>query len=788
MRRRTPSVLVGLAVSALAVTAFSSPASAQPAQSAQQADSPDSHPSAQHKRDDRAAPMISKQRALQKKAAQLVAEGKRKVRHQGGSDAVRVAPGQWAQYGVQDSDQILTFLVDFGEGTEYSSPTGNTCDAGPAGPVHNNIPEPDRSVDNTTYWVDDFSREHYLDMFFNGLPSQNGESFRDFYEQQSSGRYSINGDVSDWVQIPDREACFGVNETNTDMTAFTQEAATAWVAHQRAQGMTDDEIAEYLSRFDQWDRYDYDGDGDFNEPDGYIDHFQSIRGGQDESAGAPAWTVWAHRWYVGQAGQGTTGPDGNKLGGVQIGDTGLWIGDYTTEPENGGLGVFAHEFAHDLGLPDEYDTAGGDNGTGFWTLMSSGSWMGHGKNTIGTTPDHMSAWDKFMLGWLDYDVANAGQKSTHKLGVAEHATKKAQALITVLPKKTVTTELGITAPQGEKYVYSGNGDDRTATATSQAFTVPAGGQLTAQVNYSIEDDWDYAYAEISGDGGQTFTPVQTNLSTSTNPNGQNDGFGITGDSGGDWADLTADLSQHAGQSVQVRFRMVNDAAVHEMGLLVDDVQVGDALSAGFESDASGWTLDKFIATTGTYSQKFAHYYVAENRQYVGYDTTLQQGPYNFGWSFSKPNTVEHYPYQNGLVVWYWDTAYGDNNTSTHPGHGLILPVDSHPDALKYGTGQVLRNRYQPYDAPFGLQATDPVTWHHEYCADPADDETEGCQDVELTTATASSQPGVAVFNDSDPMRYYDPENPQGSVIVGGTGTKIKVISSNKNGMMTIHVR
>ena len=40
-----------------------------------------------------------------------------------------------------------------------------------------------------------------------------------------------------------------------------------------------------------------------------------------------------------------------------------------------GLGVFAHEFGHDLGLPDYYDTAGGENSTAFWTLMSSGSWL-----------------------------------------------------------------------------------------------------------------------------------------------------------------------------------------------------------------------------------------------------------------------------------------------------------------------------------------------------------------------------------------------------------------------------
>ena len=38
---------------------------------------------------------------------------------------------------------------------------------------------------------------------------------------------------------------------------------------------------------DAWDRYDYDGDGNFNEPDGYIDHFQIVHAGGDQADGDP---------------------------------------------------------------------------------------------------------------------------------------------------------------------------------------------------------------------------------------------------------------------------------------------------------------------------------------------------------------------------------------------------------------------------------------------------------------------------------------------------------------------
>jgi immune inhibitor A len=59
--------------------------------------------------------------------------------------------------------------------------------------------------------------------------------------------------------------------------------------------------------------------------------------------------------------------------------------------------------------------------------------------------------------------------------------------------------------------------------------------------------------------------------------------------------------------------------------------------------------------------------------------------------------VERFPYQNGLVVWYVDYRYGDNNTSQHPGGGLALPVDARPGAIANAQGTIT-NRRGAFDA------------------------------------------------------------------------------------------
>jgi immune inhibitor A len=776
VNRRVTGVFGGAAAFALVAAVVPGSATAAP-----QASPPTGKQQATQKLDDRLDPLEARRRELQKRAVDLVVSGDAKVVNRGGSHAVKVSKKDWVQYGVTDTAQILSFLVDFGNKADARFP-----DAPAAGPVHNNIPSPDRAEDNSTYWRPGFDRQHYLDMFFNGMPDQNGESFNGVYKEMSSGRFDVEGDVSNWVTVPNSEASYGQTESNVDMTRFIGDSAQAWYADQKAQGKSEADIAKYLKSFDVWDRFDHDGDGVFNEPDGYIDHFQAIHAGTGEEAGAPEWAIWSHRWAANPSGR--QGPDGAQFGGVQIGNTGLWIRDYTTEPENGGLGVFAHEFGHDLGLPDYYDTKGGENSTTFWTLMSSGSWLNHGGDAIGTTPNHMGPTEKLQLGWLDYAEVDAGKRATVDLGPSFHATTRPQAVLVHLPNGKTSTNVG-PAATGRKYLYSGNADDSTAAVTSPTFTVPQAGTLSANVSYDTEKDWDYAYAEISTDGGKTFTPLATNRSTTVNPNNQNDGQGITGCSGTPdakgncpWVTLSADLGAYAGKPAQIRFRTENDANTHGLGLKVDDIAVGSALHADVEDDAAGWTKDGFkVVTDGAYFTEYTRYYLAENRQYAGYDRTLAEGPYNFGWGVTAPDKVERFPFQNGLLVWYANSLYSDNNTSQHPGGGEALPVDARAAALKWSDGTVARNRIQAFDATFGLSKTDPLSLHREVAL------TGGGS--KLTTLKVGKQPALPVFDDTDPNRYYDAvNNPGGSVIVAGTGTTIRVLKSNDRlGEMTVKV-
>lgn len=662
--------------------------------------------------------------------------------------------GKYVEYDVNQTASIFTVLAQFGNQTK--SPQGGT-----AGPLAGQIPKPDRTQDNSTYWEPKFDRQHYLDMMFG-----DGESFKNFYQAQSQGRFAAEGDVSNWVTLPYNEARYGHNPVAGDGTsqaegywAFVQDSVNAWYTAQKKAGKSEAQIKTYLAQFDKWDRYDYDGDGNFNEPDGYIDHFQAIHAGEGEEAGGGAQgtdAIWSHRWSV-QSGIGTTGPADNKSGGAQIGDSGIWVGDYTTEPENGGLGVFAHEFGHDLGLPDLYDTTNRSaNGTSFWSLMSGGSWLNHGKDAIGTTPGYMGAWEKVQLGWSDVRSVPFGSKQAQVVstGPADRDHRSLpQAVAVMLPNKTVTTTYN--KPKSGKYEWwSGRGDNLSNSLVRDIdLTNASTASVSAALAYDIEQDYDYLYAQVSTDGGSNWTDVAKPVT----------GKNMT------WSNVTYDLSAYKGKRIKFRFLYVTDGGTNEAGAFLDDIATtidGTTSTEGAESATSDWTATGFARMSGTITKSVPHYYLAEYRRYAGYDKTLKQGPYNFGFNPNpKPDWVEHFPFQDGLLVWYVDGQYEDNDTYLHPGGGQVLPVDSHARPLKWADGTNMSNRIQSFDAPFGTQKTDAFTLHKAGAA----------------TKVPAQKP-VKAFDDTNPYTYYYEANPYGSVKVAGSGTRIAVVDQKADSM------
>lgn len=136
--------------------------------------------------------------------------------------------------------------------------------------------------------------------------------------------------------------------------------------------------------------------------DGYISrnelHIVTIVSGYEESYGTSnSPSVWGHSWSIPYGGITC---DGVKLCADPY-------GGYTQQGEIQGdhmatIGILCHELAHDLGLPDLYDTDGSSSGVGVHSLMAEGSWMRSSETEEwGSSPTHLDAWSKIYVGFSD---------------------------------------------------------------------------------------------------------------------------------------------------------------------------------------------------------------------------------------------------------------------------------------------------------------------------------------------------------------------------------------------------
>ena len=202
------------------------------------------------------------------------------------------------------------------------------------------------------------------DMYYENYEKQH-------YDQQSGGTLKINGKVTDWHAAPNTAKYYGEQVGNNTDARPRNLVADALKAMAKDPNVN-------LSEFDKIDRYDLDTDGNYNESDGMIDYLMVIHAGVGQEAGGGSLgedAIWSHRSNLGGLYEipGTNYTDEN-------GETRAYYAyDYTINPEDGAAGVFSHEFGHDLGMPDEYDTqytSAYSEPISNWSIMSSGSGAG----------------------------------------------------------------------------------------------------------------------------------------------------------------------------------------------------------------------------------------------------------------------------------------------------------------------------------------------------------------------------------------------------------------------------
>ncbi|MDI2131386.1 immune inhibitor A domain-containing protein [Yinghuangia seranimata] len=407
-------------------------------------------------------------------------------------DVVTLPGGPKVELRPPTRAKVFVILVEFGDrvdgnttnasdGSDGSSAGrgGQATYGGVPGPRHDTIPAPDRSVDHNTVWTRHFDRDYFRNVFFGD--GSKGPSLVTHYRAQSSGRMEVEGNLTDWVRVQWNEARYGSNYCGavvcTNAWDLVRDAMNQWYADRVAEGLTDKQIADALAPYDVWDRDDHNHNGKFDEPDGYIDHLEIVKAGVDEAAGGGAQgtnALWSHRWYAYGDQAGRAGPPGNLAGGTRVGNSNMWAGDYTLQAENGGLGVIAHEFGHDLGLPDLYDRKDTSSGSpvAFWSLMGLSGYLSDGKSGLGTAPGSLSAWDRLQLGWLDWMIADPTATTSIMLAPLQ-STGDPQAIVIPLPGRKDSAKARWYVVENRQYLGT-DASLRTGPYDGQASTPESG--------------------------------------------------------------------------------------------------------------------------------------------------------------------------------------------------------------------------------------------------------------------------------------------------------------------------
>jgi immune inhibitor A len=227
-----------------------------------------------------------------------------------------------------------------------------------------------------------YGRERFDTLLFGPV------SVRGYYLEASYGGLAVGGTVNGWNRL-DQQYSFYVGDSFGTSGDFPR----------NSQGLVAD-IVRRADPYVDFSRFDSDHDG-------VVDDLLVVHAGPGAEETGNHQDIWSHKWQLSDPVRGSPGP-------VQTND-GVTVDPFSVEPERFAdgrlvsIGVFCHEFGHQLGLPDLYDTDYSSSGLGAFCLMAAGSWGRVApSDPPGSSPVHPCAWLKSLLGWTRSDSIEPG--------------------------------------------------------------------------------------------------------------------------------------------------------------------------------------------------------------------------------------------------------------------------------------------------------------------------------------------------------------------------------------------
>lgn len=202
-------------------------------------------------------------------------------------------------------------------------------------------------------------------------------SVRDYWRDNSNGQFIPDFVVFGPYTLAHEQAYYAGNDENgNDRDPYS---------------MISEAVAMAKADRPEVDFSEFDGDGD-----GLMDNCYVIYAGYSEASTANDDDMWPHSSHL--TDKTTTVVDGIAVYNYSCSAELVGMPGMPAIPTMDGIGTFAHEFGHVLGLADMYDTDSYSGGLGLdpgdYSMYASGSY-----NNDSRTPPCLMAFERMQLGW-----------------------------------------------------------------------------------------------------------------------------------------------------------------------------------------------------------------------------------------------------------------------------------------------------------------------------------------------------------------------------------------------------